>query len=681
MRGPSASPSLQPWHALEAFRDTSIPKLWNLRRARQAGYRVPQTVWARASLLETLSPAPVPSALGEGPWMVRSGSPTEDGAHGSRAGQFVSVAVKQPGDFAEAVQRVVAALPRAGAEVQGVVFVQPLIDAAEAGVTFFDGFYFEESRSPGTNWKLTAGQERGDVRRGQIERGDAHSAWLLGLHRLVGGSVDVEWALPAGGKDDERILLQARPTHFAIRRCETLSLANHQEILGDLPSPWIVGVIADVSPPVLSYLQSLEPAIASWQETYSVELAERAWVNFSLFFRLMDHWGLPRSLVTQGVGGAASPCRGDGLVRGRFVRELPTIIATGFRNLFTIALAGRGLRALDKEIDGARSLLELQRFNVRALAFSIRTNIAIIMVLSVASRLRKALGVCDHAAELVSQRMMARYAGVAAVPDRGKRFRALDRWLKRYGHRGPLESDPCQPRFSELRSTLRCSLDAGPMPQPQAQARPAALWAALLRPLFLFDEVREWFRDRLMRPWARMREKILCASREAVRDGFLAAPEDVFLLRREDLAADPRTWRDRVRARRKRLEQARTWKLPTTATRDQIEAAVAGKVNKQDTDHSLQFQGIGLGTQTVEGTAVCASGLNSLLNGKPLPETAVLIAPSLEPAHAVVFPRFAAIVADLGGELSHAAILLREAGIPAVVNAEGASQQIEDGDR
>jgi pyruvate,water dikinase len=59
----------------------------------------------------------------------------------------------------------------------------------------------------------------------------------------------------------------------------------------------------------------------------------------------------------------------------------------------------------------------------------------------------------------------------------------------------------------------------------------------------------------------------------------------------------------------------------------------------------------------------------------------VLIAETLEPSWAVLFPRFVAVVAELGGELSHAAILLREAGITAVVNAHGAFAGISDGDR
>ncbi|HEX8202930.1 MAG TPA: PEP-utilizing enzyme [Isosphaeraceae bacterium] len=83
----------------------------------------------------------------------------------------------------------------------------------------------------------------------------------------------------------------------------------------------------------------------------------------------------------------------------------------------------------------------------------------------------------------------------------------------------------------------------------------------------------------------------------------------------------------------------------------------------------------------VSGTAVRAEELGTLLNGRALPASPVLVVPTLEPSWAVVFPRFAAVVAELGGELSHAAILLREAGIPSVVNARGAFAGIAEGDR
>ncbi|HEV2844292.1 MAG TPA: PEP-utilizing enzyme, partial [Thermoanaerobaculia bacterium] len=48
---------------------------------------------------------------------------------------------------------------------------------------------------------------------------------------------------------------------------------------------------------------------------------------------------------------------------------------------------------------------------------------------------------------------------------------------------------------------------------------------------------------------------------------------------------------------------------------------------------------------------------------------------------AVVFPRVAGVVAEIGGELSHASILLREARRPAIVNCAGIWRAVSDGDR
>jgi rifampicin phosphotransferase len=46
-----------------------------------------------------------------------------------------------------------------------------------------------------------------------------------------------------------------------------------------------------------------------------------------------------------------------------------------------------------------------------------------------------------------------------------------------------------------------------------------------------------------------------------------------------------------------------------------------------------------------------------------------------------LFPRAAAIVTDVGAPLSHAAIVARELGIPAVVGCGNATVRIHSGDR
>src|ERR1700736_3975611 len=128
------------WQPLKQFRDPSVPKLHNLRRAADAGLRGPPTCWGAAALLASATPLPGPPAeLGPAPWIVRSGSPTEDTRLTSNAGQLLSLPVRAAADFGAALRRVVEALPadRHGLRL-GVVFVQPLVAAEEAGVAFFD---------------------------------------------------------------------------------------------------------------------------------------------------------------------------------------------------------------------------------------------------------------------------------------------------------------------------------------------------------------------------------------------------------------------------------------------------------------------------------------------------------------------------------------------------------------
>jgi len=287
-----------PWFPLKRFRDPSVPKLDNLRRARARGLRVPETWWLPAAdaALDPQRMAPPPPLAG-GPLIVRSGSPTEDTFATSNACQLLSLPVRDPAAFGDALARVVAALPLdAAGRPLGAVFVQPLIAAVEAGVVFFDGFYWERTLAPGSNEGLTAGWERGRVERGHLQRGGAESGpegawsdWLTAVYapfRKTMNRIDAEIAR------DERgwILLQVRQALFPVARNETLSLANHREILGDPPSPWIVSVLGAAGREVLPFFAAADPAVARWEEVYAAELGERAWMNFSFFFRLMDSW-------------------------------------------------------------------------------------------------------------------------------------------------------------------------------------------------------------------------------------------------------------------------------------------------------------------------------------------------------------------------------------------------------
>lgn len=696
-----------PWRTLRRFRDRSVPKLDNLRRARAAGVRVPETWWLPAAEAADLDPAlaaPPPSLAGR-PLIIRSGSPTEDTFATSNAGQLLSLPVRDAAGFGEALARVAAALPRDGhGRALGAVFVQPLLegdDAEEAGVAFFGGFYWERTTAPGGNQGLTAGWERGRVERGHLQRDGPWgpwSDWLTAVHRpfrRAAPRIDLEFARDAAGW----ILLQVRPALFPMRRNETLSLANHREILGDPPSPWIASALAEAGRGVLSFFAAADPEVARWDEVYAIELGERVWMNFSFFYRLMDRWGLPRTWVTEGVGGGGGVDGGVGgrggvadrqILPARFLRRAPRLVSLQIRSLAAMAGVRRELERLDARIEAAATLADLHAVNTEALGLAIRTNFAINGVLSGVARVRRLLRL-GGAARVATQGMMEEYAALAALPDRASREAGLDRWLAAHGHRGPLESDPARPRFAELRDVLLSDLLAVPERGGDGSTPPAFPRAdrprsgRLLRPLYKIDEIREAFRDALMRRWQRLRMRILAAAAERVAAGDLEAPEDVFWLRGSELAAGP--LRAAAAAGRERVARAAALDLPATAARDEIEAVIAATEQRQAAEVGGRiFPGIPLGPAVVEGRAVKAGDLLSLLaeTGRSpglLGPDAILVVAALEPSWAVVFPRVGGVVAEIGGELSHASILLREARRPALVNCAGIFRAVETGDR
>lgn len=90
--------------------------------------------------------------------------------------------------------------------------------------------------------------------------------------------------------------------------------------------------------------------------------------------------------------------------------------------------------------------------------------------------------------------------------------------------------------------------------------------------------------------------------------------------------------------------------------------------------------------QRLQGIGVCpgvASGPARVIldPGDPgaLGPGDVLVAPFTDPSWTPLFLAASAVVVDVGAQQSHAAIVARELGIPAVVSVNGATRTIADG--
>ena len=87
--------------------------------------------------------------------------------------------------------------------------------------------------------------------------------------------------------------------------------------------------------------------------------------------------------------------------------------------------------------------------------------------------------------------------------------------------------------------------------------------------------------------------------------------------------------------------------------------------------------GVGVGDRIVRGRACRADSPEQAIDR--LRQGDVLVVPCTTPAYNSVLTLAGAVVTADGGPLSHAAVLARELGIPAVVGARGALTEIPDG--
>lgn len=97
-----------------------------------------------------------------------------------------------------------------------------------------------------------------------------------------------------------------------------------------------------------------------------------------------------------------------------------------------------------------------------------------------------------------------------------------------------------------------------------------------------------------------------------------------------------------------------------------------------DDDDSGALKGMAASPGVVEGKARVIMGPESL---GELEEGEILVAPVTAPSWGPVFGKISATVTDIGGMMSHAAIVCREYGLPAVTGTGSASQRITTGMR
>jgi pyruvate,water dikinase len=224
----------------------------------------------------------------------------------------------------------------------------------------------------------------------------------------------------------------------------------------------------------------------------------------------------------------------------------------------------------------------------------------------------------------------------------------------------------------------------------------------LSRTVFPYVEEHKFYCDYwfLTRWWNKLRE----FGALLAEHGFLDDKEDMFQLSRHEVAealdellltwatggkpAGPAHWPPIVARRRELLAKLADWSPPPAigitpeSITDPMSIMLWGVTTQRVQEWANQEEGTGTlsgaaaSPGTVEGPARVVINVADLGDVR---EGDVLVCPVTSPAWAPIFPKITAVVTDIGGVMSHAAIVCREFGLPAVVGTGRATAEIRTG--
>src|SRR5688572_24768785 len=166
------------------------------------------------------------------------------------------------------------------------------------------------------------------------------------------------------------------------------------------------------------------------------------------------------------------------------------------------------------------------------------------------------------------------------------------------------------------------------------------------------------------------RRRLVRIGRGMREDGVVADADDVFFLTLPELvrlAKRNEDVRDRIARRRATFTQYRDVRPPLVVTSEGIPEPPATEALRGDP----ASPGVARGRARVV--------LDPARDGR-LEAGEILVAPFTDPGWTPLFLRAAAVVTEVGGMLSHGAVVAREFGLPAVVNVTDATSLLRTGE-
>lgn len=283
---------------------------------------------------------------------------------------------------------------------------------------------------------------------------------------------------------------------------------------------------------------------------------------------------------------------------------------------------------------------------------------------------------------------------------------AISAFLDRYGMRGVGEIDITRPRWSERPRTLvpvilghvrtfapgegarrfaeglrEAEAKEGDVlarlrALPDGDAK-AAETKAMIDRLRTFAGYREHPKYGIVCCYALYKQALLEEADRLVAAGLLPEREDLFLLSLAELrpvVAGTAVDADLLRARKEDLAAFAALTPPRVLTSDG--EVITGSYRRDDVPAGA-LVGLAVSAGTVEGRARVVDDIAVA----DLEAGDILVTAHTDPSWSPLFVAVAGLVTEVGGLMTHGAVIAREYGLPAVVGVDGATARIRDGQR
>ncbi len=295
---------------------------------------------------------------------------------------------------------------------------------------------------------------------------------------------------------------------------------------------------------------------------------------------------------------------------------------------------------------------------------------------------------------------------LAQLPGGAQAREALRAYLDRYGMRCVGEIDITRPRWSERPTALVPALLAdveqfGPgaaeerfergrreaeqkrhellerlraLPDGDRKAAEAEQMIARVR---TFAGYREYPKYAMVTRYFVYKQALLTEAQRLVAAGLLREREDLYYLTFDELyevVGGNRPDEQLLRRRREEFRSHERLTPPRVLTSDG--EVLAGSYRRDDLPAGA-LAGLGVSAGVVEGRARVALDMAQA----DLQAGDILVTSGTDPSWTPAFVAIAGLVTEVGGMMTHGAVIAREYGLPAVVGVDGATRRIRDGQR